>query len=275
MGVIVAFFSFIGNLNQSTVTLSGNVFVSCTYVIASLVGFTIAQWLESARLQEEKAFQEQELIYERKRLQLTQTIHDSVAGSLSYGVLRMRQIESTLHHQDEELIASLGDVEDIMRQALTSIRSEILESSNVTLHENGKDSDVFRNEEDLRTVLLDMKHRLDALGFDGEALLVGDTERITHIPREVVGIIRELGNNISKYAEKRSSYALIVSLRTSQKLDIYEANVSTEHNDDTLSGGTGFNRIRQVVNLLGGECNAGVEEREWCVFIQLPLLTAL
>lgn len=264
-------------VHQPDMTVPGVFFLTSTYVIAALSGFAVMKWRETVQLRHDKEIADRQLSYDRSRLNMVREIHDSVAGSLSYAVLRMRMMQQD-YHSDAKVSGDLDEIERVMRQALEELRRFIRGSqTQLMLKEPGDRGHV---EEEaaadvsmsiVQNALRDIKQHLQSLHFHGDVRLDCQSAD-TIVNAQVISIAQELSRNIAKYGDSQSSYALLVSVCGDGEVTLFSSNccAAPTTQDSSMSSGLGLEDMQAMVTECGGEIDIANEDNEWTVYISLP-----
>lgn len=274
--------------------------------IAWSVGALIRQLIDA---QARRRLAEQRLRTERERLAMVRVLHDSVANTMSYALLRCRAIEDA-EGMTGDLLVELRDVEHAMEQALGELRSKILESrplaDAVAESRSGHGASPATVHRDVLQRLDLIDSRLRKLGFSGHSMCVGDIAALPgDVAHTIVRAVSEIGMNIVKYGEP-GEYSLAVAIshgganiiavnrcRGNERPNFRNADSDSPSDGSTgetcsryrrrrsgpgddaglnmaLRSGHGLASIRGEVQRLGGTVSVCEENGEWSIAVCIP-----
>ena len=239
-----------------------------------------------------------------ERLSTLRKLHNDVAGTLTYVVMRCEKAE-----QNPELnaaaISEIRTLEALVRQALRSLRNDVLAPMAQTAKtgamretfkgrtaarnfETGTTSQVPDQYDAIKCTLNTIGRRLESRGLTGQPLLEGDPNGLNRTMYHAThSILTELGNNMLAHGAP-GPYALTcivqqngeVRLLSSNQIAANTASESRPHPESSVrtnpdlsahgASGYGIAIIRHEAEQLGGKVNINAEDGEWTIGVQLP-----
>jgi signal transduction histidine kinase len=204
----------------------------------------------------------------RLQLSVARDLHDTVAHSLSLIALRADRAQST-HRPDDDLRA-IGDesrqaIQDL-RGMLTMLRRDIgVENEDAVLHDGGSwtiDPLLTILERDLAT--------LRAVGFDVAATTEGDVGSLTRTAdRTLAKVLHESLSNVHRHAEPRTQCTVIITV-SARVVELAVVSVARSGEGSPTQSGLGLIGMRERVEALGVELQAGRMGNRWVVQVSLP-----
>ncbi len=259
-----------GNRMQGVSSI-GVMSLALTYWAAYLGGLAVQRWRRSMQRLAHTKELEHELAYERERTRMVHTLHDSVAGSLSYIVLLCRQ-EATDPHLDASYRNHIKEVEHLVSATLSQIRTEVLgPAMSKTVHNQLPGVPSAQGSElALRCRLANTEAQLAALGFSGHPVVHGDLTCITAERVNVLDqVLAEVGANIAKHG-RAGPYVFYLKVAVDGSLTVISSNSYVDHaQSKDLSSGVGLTLLRDSVTELGGSLTIAGEDGEWTLAVRI------
>lgn len=260
---------------------AGYLFVYLPVVLAWGVGALIQC---NGVAEQEKARAEQQAEERRRQLDTVHVLHDSIANTMSYALMRCRVAE------DGTSPTALCEVESALELALRQLRSEVItpmrqqierpSESAVSMHTLPSSRSsipplaAHDGELAVRAALNNIAQRLDRLGFIGAPTYTNSNgvELSEPMTRMLCQIVEEIGANIMKHGVP-GDYALAVTICGNGGAAIVSSNqcaVDEAADDATVNHtGHGLRLLHDTVALCGGTVHTYVEDGEWVVSVRI------
>lgn len=233
------------------------------FVIFLLIGWEASRSLRQRRMLYE---QWQNDMRDRRRT-LAETLHDSVASSLTSIVMRSEAL--ALSPPDEETGKELEDIADAARQSMQEVRALLRILDTEERENNGATETtppsvvqaVQNAAQKLRSYQLNPHTEIST------GLLEFNSARLEVVDK----MLNEAALNAGKYAVRRSK----VDIRVSSYEDFVRVSmtnlVANRPHDPTMSSGMGIPALVQMASNVGGKLSTTSDGDTWTVSLDVPM----
>lgn len=203
----------------------------------------------------------------QRNVRLSQRIHDSVTGELSFiARLAQQQIRST--DGDE-----WRQVRDSAKEALRQIR-QVIDTLDQT-DKSGDDNPIVVGQVDhIRSVMLQGDQAAHAVNMHGRGLLhvIGNCSLTQKQEQLIIDMLNEVYANILRHAPDGSSFELSV-LMDSNAVQITQLNPMPEQatRNGMSRSGHGLANLRKRVEHANGRLVARPENEDWTFYAVIPV----
>ncbi|NMM93212.1 GHKL domain-containing protein [Bifidobacterium oedipodis] len=250
----------------------GMISLSFFYAFFCLLGLSIRWHTQSLKAKAQQDALRRENDYQAERLKLLHQLHDSLAGDLSYAVMRCRRFAAIA--ADNPIQASdIHEIEIIVAKALDNLRNDVLTPVRESLQiDSINHLAVTRKDTDnVNASVQRFMQRLNSIGMKGSAYIDEQIPPLSSETRILIdNILIELANNIIKHSN-RQSYAMNIRSNKDSNIEIFVSN--TYHPRTSPEGqtkhGMGLQLLKQTVEKHGGHVGINCEDGEWAVSITL------
>lgn len=250
---------------------SGNTILVCASLLVSGISGCFLRYHHSyQQLLEQTQHAEQLRTRQEEQLRLARTLHDDVAGSMSYTIALCRDAERT--SDSRQLRIRLSEIARVTSASLTQLRTNVIvpltESNDTSLIQATQMSTNHKHGyTELCQLILMLNHRLSAAGFDG---MIRCTSNLSdEIADYVSRVLNELCNNILKHG--KHTYLITVAQHADSVMII--ASNTIAKTGDTPTDGTkhGLRFLKSEVESRGGILCTQADDGEWQTRIVFPI----
>lgn len=250
---------------------SGNTVIICASLLVIGASGCFMRYHQSYRQLLEQNRQAKQLrAKQEEQLRLARTLHDDVAGSMTYTLTLCRSAETMDNPQ--QLRTILAEIAHATSASLHGLRTNVIvpltESNGMSrAHAEQSTTSSPTSYADLCQHILRLNHRLSTAGLDG---MIRCTNNLNGGTADFVSrILTELCNNILKYGER--SYLITVSA-TADSVIILATNTIAETDIRNTNGtNNGLRFLKSEVESRGGTLYTQVDDDEWQTHIAFPL----
>ncbi|WP_155803915.1 hypothetical protein [Bifidobacterium choerinum] len=244
---------------QQMTTASAVTFV-CSFLLANIMGIM----LRCNRKYTQMKYAEQR---QGEQPQLLSTLHDEVAGSLSYMLLLCRSMQdspgdSTTQTPLPTIIATLEDT-------LQTLRNHVITplSANTAAALRDDSHNPTNGYTQLCQNIIKQQHRLETAHFKGSIICTSNPE--SQLANVVNSMRTELCNNIMKHGS--DSYMVQITFTTAIAVRIVTINdMRIEEHDEPQCSNHGLTMLQNRVESLGGAVAMVDEDNIWITTIAIP-----
>ena len=250
----------------------GMISLSFFYAFFCLLGLSIRWHTQSLKAKAQQDALRRENDYQAERLKLLHQLHDSLAGDLSYAVMRCRRFAAIA--ADNPIQASdIHEIEIIVAKALDNLRNDVITPVRNALYSenNASVTSIADDNTDLNSIVRRCEQRLHAIGIAGKVII---DPHLCTLPSETIvllnQILTELSNNIIKHGDHRS-FTMHIRKTVDSTIELF---VSNSYQPDMkpeiqTQQGAGLMLLQQTIAEHGGSINVNNENDEWTVGIIL------
>lgn len=234
--------------------------------IPAAAGYSQRQWRrrteELRRLTEELRAEREahaRLVVAAERGRIARDLHDSLAQSLNAVVVHAEAGEAALGRDDERVVRAFHRIQDVARASLTETRHIL-----GVLRGDDPDADAQPRLDQLERLL----EHFRAAGLLVSLEVVGQPSSLTaSIEAAAFRIVQESLNNVLRHSEGR---AASVKVTHAEDLVVEVENVGAAAGNRTSGPGFGVLGMRERIQLLDGDLEAGPTDDGWRVRACLP-----
>ena len=161
---------------------------------------------------------------------------------------------------------------DEAHQIINTLSTETANLSNI---DNLYDSTMIHNNKHLKRFSDSEDNRLRILGFHGKtqihqlSILSGENKLATNADDSLILILKEIYNNIAKYASRDSDYSVVINY-SQEGIALYTENSLSEELNKTVQNGLGLTLLKRTVENAGGLMNNSIHDDRFSLKIYLP-----
>ncbi|MBZ8177335.1 hypothetical protein GSS88_05925 [Corynebacterium sp. 3HC-13] len=232
------------------------------FVIFLLIGWEASRSLRQRRM----LYEQWEIDMRNRRRELAETLHDSVASSLTSIVMRSEAL--ALDPPDTETGQELEDIADAARQSMQEVRA-LLKILDTEERENNGATEttppsltqsVQNAAQKLRTYQLNSHTEIST------GLLDFNSARL-----EVVNkMLNEAALNAGKYAVRRSKVSITVNSHGDYVRVEMRNLISRRPVDPAMSSGLGIPALVQMASNVGGKLSTSSDGETWIIALDVP-----
>lgn len=204
-------------------------------------------------------------------------LHNSLAGNLTDIILLEQQNNDTVEieklKERNTVIYQLAM--KCLNEAHQIINTLSTETANLSNIDDLYDSTMIHNNKHLKRFSDSEDNRLRILGFHGKtqihqlSILSGENKLVTNADDSLILILKEIYNNIAKYASRDSDYSVVINY-SQEGIALYTENSLSEELNKTVQNGLGLTLLKRTVENAGGLMNNSIHDDRFNLKIYLP-----
>ncbi len=237
---------------------------ACSFLLATFAGMLLRRHREYMRL---KTIEQ----HQHEQIQLLSTLHDDVAGSLSYALLLCRNAQhSPAEPAAQSALPTIcATLEETLQMLRTRVIAPLLASATVDAYDDEHDSS--NGYAKLCQNMLRQQRRLDAAQFTGAITCTGEPE--SQLASAVSSMLTELCNNMLKHGT--GSYTVQITFANPTAVSIVAVNdIRADEHDETSHSSQpthhGMAMLKARVEALDGTIAMENEDNTWMTTIIIP-----
>lgn len=264
LGALVAASTVIPAVFRGQALTASTMTFACSFLLATFAGMMLRRNREYTRL---KTIEQ----HQHEQIHLLSTLHDNVAGSLSYALLLCRNAQDS--PDDSVARSSLPTICTTLEETLQMLRTRVIAplsaSATVDTYDDAHDSsDGYAT---LCQNMLRQQRRLDAAQFTGAITCTGEPE--SQLASAVSSMLTELCNNMLKHGT--GSYMVQITFANPTAVSIVAVNdIHADEHDETSQSSQpthhGLTMLKARVETLGGTIAMENEDGTWMTTIIIP-----
>ena len=260
IGVTVAASTATLTMYQQQMTTASAVTFVRSFLLANIMGIM----LRCNRKYTQMKYAEQR---QGEQPQLLSTLHDEVAGSLSYMPLLCRSMQDSPGDSATQtpLPTIIATLEDTLQTLRNHVTTPLSASTAAALRDDSHNP--TNGYTQLCQNIVKQQHRLETAHFKGSIIYTGNPE--SQLENAVNSMRTELCNNIMKHGS--DSYMVQITFTTAIAVRIVTINdMRIEEHDEPQCSNHGLTMLQNRVESLGGAVATVEEDNIWITTIAIP-----
>ena len=214
----------------------------------------------------------------RRNQMIVDQLHDHVCNTLAYLICAIDDDMMDIEPKSGSGLnrsAVRGLLEEALcdsREAITLVRRNAQDDGSRTRRSSAAPA-VYADGPSLVQTVTALRRRLSLAGVEGDALVDESTDLLTDADTAelAVAFLRELFDDIGKYADRSSRYMVCVAVRSGVLTIDASDVVRLGRREGPLSGGAGLRRYRQAAERIGGSLTVTEQDGIWSLTSTWPV----
>ena len=214
----------------------------------------------------------------RRNQMIVDQLHDHVCNTLAYLICAIDDDMMDIEPKSGSGLnrsAVRGLLEEALcdsREAITLVRRNAQDDDSRTRRFSAAPA-VYADGPSLVQTVTALRRRLSLAGVEGDAFVDESTDLLTDADTAelAVAFLRELFDDIGKYADRSSRYMVCVAVRSGVLTIDASDVVRLGRREGPLSGGAGLRRYRQAAERIGGSLTVTEQDGIWSLTSAWPV----
>lgn len=251
--------------SYSTISIGSNITISCTFIIASTIGYQLQQnkRMHELRLKEQKAVDLQ------ARQRIASSLHDSLSAHLSYIAIQA-QLHTVNNDKTQQTNEEKQVWRDIYKQACTSL--DIMHDIVDTLNNESSPSSLHFSQA-LNEIVSQNERIIRQLGINGTTMItaIEEPDYFSFGCIESLSLLSELYANVIRHCTKNSFYLMTIQY---DKKKITLTQIDDGNNEQTIINvkkyGFGLSSHKARIEKIHGTIDYSLDNDQWNLHAVIP-----